>query len=369
MCAGADFILRLLRPRSAYCFFHTRQTHRILGWHMDCLQPSLEGAPTGKWHCPMCPPLSLPEFLHPLPPLEFHSEMHAPTDQGSPSNFQLGRASSVASTSYSHEPQTRAASSRKGKGKAIITDESEIESPLTRRQRRIRQDNKGKGRMSETEEEEPELDPTPRAKRMKLKLGAQPPTPSRMVVRLKLPPKSKGKEREEEESPRKDVFDDLLSAEDRDTSRTLIDSSDKARYEKSRTQAEVRPSLRDRLELYLTNRYRQNYFRPNPHHNLILEHHYSRPQDPSADRHTPNFSLRHNHPHRDPLTLPHHPLRTSIHNPRSLFHPSLHLRLHPHCEYEPFDLGNTISRLGMTLRFQRSMPICQMEGYGYASFV
>ena len=96
--------------------------------------------------------------------------------------------------------------------------------------------------MSETEEED--LDPTPRAvKRMKLKLGIQPPPSSRMVVRLKLPPKSKGKEREEQESPQQDMFEDLLSAEDRDTSRTTIEASDKAKYEKSRTQAEVsRPS-------------------------------------------------------------------------------------------------------------------------------
>lgn len=221
-------------------------THRIPGWHMDCLQPPLEGTPTGKWHCPMCSQLPLPEFLQPPPPA-IHPGIHIIPDQGSPSNFQPVRASSVASTSYSHEPQTRAASNRKGKGKAIFTDESEIESPLTRRQHRARNDSKGKSRMSETEEEEPELDPTPRAaKRMKLKLSAQPPPPSRMVVRLKLPPKSKGKEREEEESPRKDVFEDLLSAEDRDTSKTLVEASDKARYEKSRTQAEVYSPLRPR---------------------------------------------------------------------------------------------------------------------------
>ena len=224
------------------------KTHRILGWHMDCLQPPLEEAPTGKWHCPMCPPLTLPEFSQPPPPsgiqAEPHPEIQNPTDQRSPSNFQPIRASSVASTSYSHEPQTRAASNRKGKGKAIFTDESEIESPLTRRQR-AKNNSKGKARMSETEEEEPEPDPTPRVfKRMKLKLGAQPPPPSRMVVRLKLPPKSKGQGREEEEPPRKDMFDDLLSAEDRDTSRTVIDAGDKTRYEKSRTQAEVRRFLR-----------------------------------------------------------------------------------------------------------------------------
>ena len=216
---------------------------------MDCLQPPLEGAPTGKWHCPMCPTLSLSDFLQapPLPEIqtEFHPDIRITADQESPSNFHPARASSVASTSHSHDPQTRSASSRKGKGKAIFTDESEIESPLTRRQHRSKNNSKGKARMSETEEEEQDPDPTPRAvKRMKLKLGTQPAPPNRMVVRLKLPPKSKGKEREEEEPLRKDMFEDLLSAEDRDTSKTVIEASDKIRYEKSRTQAEVSWSSR-----------------------------------------------------------------------------------------------------------------------------
>lgn len=239
MYAGADFILRLLRSRLAYLSAMPNQTHWIIGWHMDCLRPPLEDAPTGKWYCPMCLSLSLPEFLHAPPPPEiFHPDVHI-ADRGSPSNFQPIRASSIASTSYSHELQTRGASSRKGKGKAIFTDESEVESPLTRSQRRAK-NNKGKTRMSETEEEEPERDFTPRAvKRMKLKLGTQPSPPGRMVVRLKLPPKSKGKEREEEEQPRKDMFEDLLSNEDRDTSGTMVEASDKTRYEKSRTQAEV----------------------------------------------------------------------------------------------------------------------------------
>ena len=212
---------------------------------MDCLRPPLEEAPTGKWYCPRCAPPPPPENFQvlPLPGIhaEFQPEMYAATDQGSPSSLQHIRASSVASTSYSHEPQTRAASSRKGKGKTILTDESEIDSPLTRRQRRAKNNDKGKVRMSETEEEEQDLDPTPRAvKRMRLKLGTQPPTPpSRMVVRLKLPPMSKGKEREEAEPPRKDIFEDLLSAEDRDTSKTMVEAVDKTRFEKCRSQAEV----------------------------------------------------------------------------------------------------------------------------------
>jgi len=336
---------------------------------MDCLQPPLEEAPTGKWHCPMCPPLHFPGFFQPeLPPelqADSHPDIHNTTDQGSPSNCQPIRASSVASTSYSREPQTRAASSRKGKGKAIFTDESEIESPLTRRQRRAKKDSRGRVRTSETEEEEPEMDSTPRAiKRMKLKLGTRPPPPNRVVVRLKLPPKSKGKEREEEESALKDMFEDLLSAEDRDTSKTLIDASDKARYEKSRTQAEVHsPPPSTPLELYSTCSYRRDY----SHHNSTQEHRHLHIQDPSAGQHTPNSLPKPNHPHHDPSTLPYHPPRIPIHHHPSPFRPSLHLQ-HRRCEHEPFGSANTISRLGTMPRFQRSTPICRMEGCGYASF-
>ena len=245
---GTYLILRLLRSRSANLSTMPTQINRILGWHMDCLRPPLEEAPKGKWHCPICPPLSFSDIFQSVPPpgiqVEFQSEVYATTDHGSPSSFQPIRASSVASTSYSHEPQTRATSTRRGKGKATFTDESEIESPLTRRQLRLMNNGKGKTRMSETEEEEPDPDPTPKGvKRMKLRLGTQLQTPSRMVVRLKLPPMSKGKEREEEEPPGKDIFEDLLSAEDRDTSKTMVETSDKSKFEKSRTKAEVRQSL------------------------------------------------------------------------------------------------------------------------------
>ena len=160
---------------------------------MDCLEPPLEDAPTGKWRCYLCPSLSPPAFFQPQLPPELQADSHPEhntTDQGSPSNFQPIRALSVASTSYSHEPQTRATSGRKGKGKAIFADESEIESPLTRGQRRARKDSRGSGD-ERTEHEEPEMDSTPRAvKRMKLKLGSRPPQQSRLVVRLKLPRKS-----------------------------------------------------------------------------------------------------------------------------------------------------------------------------------
>jgi len=62
-----------------------------------------------------------------------------------------------------------------------------------------------------------------------------------VVVRLRLPALGKGKEREEssDEEPAKGLFDDILTPEDRDTSRTTIIQADKLRFERSRQGAEV----------------------------------------------------------------------------------------------------------------------------------
>ena len=52
---------------------------------------------------------------------------------------------------------------------------------------------------------------------------------------------AKGKEREEEpDESKKSMFEDLLNVEDRDTSQTQIQNSDKARFDRSRSEAEVR---------------------------------------------------------------------------------------------------------------------------------
>jgi len=67
------------------------------------------------------------------------------------------------------------------------------------------------------------------------------PAQRRMVVRLRLPPQGKGKEKEEssDDEPPKNIFDDILGVEERDTGRTAISSADKTRFEKSRQIAEV----------------------------------------------------------------------------------------------------------------------------------
>jgi hypothetical protein len=66
-----------------------------------------------------------------------------------------------------------------------------------------------------------------------------------MVVRLRLPAQGKGKEKEDssDEEPLKGLFDDILTPEDRDTSRTAISHADKFKFERSRQAAEVSPTI------------------------------------------------------------------------------------------------------------------------------
>jgi len=66
-----------------------------------------------------------------------------------------------------------------------------------------------------------------------------------MVVRLRLPAQGKGKEKEEssDEEASRNLFDDILTPEDRDTSRTAIVHADKLKFERSRQAADVSATL------------------------------------------------------------------------------------------------------------------------------
>jgi hypothetical protein len=66
-----------------------------------------------------------------------------------------------------------------------------------------------------------------------------------MVVRLRLPAQGKGKEKEEssDEEPSRGLFDEILTPEDRDTSRTAILHTDKLKFERSRQAAEVSATI------------------------------------------------------------------------------------------------------------------------------
>jgi hypothetical protein len=191
---------------------------------MDCLTPPLQDSPPGKWHCPSCTrnPSGICEAVPPTPLEEVPLQVEQP------------RESSVASTSSSDVVQSR--TPRRGKRRAATPTLSEhnidaSESPPlpSSRTRTLTR----KAMVNYSPIKRPQLKITP----------PRPPEspPRRMVVRLRLPALGKGKEREEssDEEPTKGLFDDILTPEDRDTSRTTITQADKLKYERSRQAAEV----------------------------------------------------------------------------------------------------------------------------------
>ncbi|KDQ56969.1 hypothetical protein JAAARDRAFT_58448 [Jaapia argillacea MUCL 33604] len=217
--------------RILFCDFCDR------GWHMDCLNPPIEEEPPGKWHCPRCPPIISLEYDESQDPHHVAMEVDDPP-----------RAPSVASSSRSAPPPSPRKADQKRKAKVVVSDDSEDDDDeeeeeeeeveedkpaVSRKRVRKKTRRKGKARMVDAVE----TLTTPRPKGMRLKISPPQPPSRPMVVRLRLPPRGKGKEREEEE-PRKGLFDDVLSPEDRDTSKTVIDARDKSRFDRSRTIAE-----------------------------------------------------------------------------------------------------------------------------------
>ncbi|KAF8134977.1 hypothetical protein EV363DRAFT_1160142 [Boletus edulis] len=194
------------------------------GWHMDCLQPPLEEEPPGQWHCPMCPPLDI------LPPdpntLPQHTFLQAGPDCPTGTSDPDGPTSDPLGADPEMDIQVDDSSTDKSTDSDTDTDTDEtVSAPATRRPRSIKKKRPAQ-RATETQ--------TPRpAKRMRLKVRSPPPP---LIVRLRLPPKGKGKEREDDTEH--NIFEDILPPSERDTSKTTIDSSDRARYEKSRLASE-----------------------------------------------------------------------------------------------------------------------------------
>lgn len=205
---------------------------------MDCLQPPLEEYPPGRWHCPLCPPLTEgPNGM------EYYSQ-----------NF----TEEIIDPSPSRpKPST---SKRKGKRKASFTDEDEdvdmdeddeddgssFVAPTAQSRRRRKPSKKGRGRHHDSDDEDEDEEPSSPVvalKRPRIRVTSPVASRPRMVVRLRLPNKGKGYEREEDDGPQKGLFDDILPPDDRDTGKTSVEAGDKHRFEKSRLAAEVRNDL------------------------------------------------------------------------------------------------------------------------------
>lgn len=253
------------------------------------MNPALKDPPEGEWHCPTCvrnPPVVLgpmPPML-PFDPLPLDQPyiqqdqdidiMHLPDEHL--------RESSVASTSRSvAEPPAAPVISarggrggrggRRGRGKARVqvvmhkSDNDEVEEGpqhvqveeeeqeeeeevvISRPARRGRAPKFAKTRMARvpTPSSDGDRAPSPVARPMKRKRVVRepsPPAPPLPRVRLRLPPqRGKGKEKEvdEEAEVPHGLFDEILSVEDRDTTKTTIGNQDKLLFERSRIAAEV----------------------------------------------------------------------------------------------------------------------------------
>lgn len=211
-----------------------------IGWHTDCLDPPLEQTPPGDWYCPLCAP-----SYQGAPQLGPSVEPESPEFFAScPPIAGALRESSVASSSRSVLTNT-VRSKRKGKARAILTDESEAEMdvdstpgpsrPHPRRQQRFR----GKTPLDERASTASPSQPFS-LRRPRIRLSSpKPPSPKPPMIRLKLPARGKGKEREEDPDESKGMFDDFLPLEDRDMTATSISAVDKMRFDSSRVNAEV----------------------------------------------------------------------------------------------------------------------------------
>jgi hypothetical protein len=81
----------------------------------------------------------------------------------------------------------------------------------------------------------------PNRGRQSLKIPSPPPQKTKLSFKLRLPSKGKGREAEgEDDESRKGFFDDVLDEKDRDTARTSILTTDKERYERSRSLADAK---------------------------------------------------------------------------------------------------------------------------------
>jgi hypothetical protein len=205
---------------------------------MDCMDPPIQIMPAGKWHCPICPPLPPEEQLMDAPPnISDAQQLDMPN-----------REPSVASSSRLSVQLDGVA--YKGKGKATVvvvsSDDSDSEedmdvdvvstTPMTRPRPRKSGKSKSRSMRMVAMPSDGLLESPGLSRHARTRVTSSPTLPK---VRLRLPAqKGKRRDREEEEAP-KGMFDDILTQDDRDISKTSIRESDKQLFERSRVLAEV----------------------------------------------------------------------------------------------------------------------------------
>jgi hypothetical protein len=215
------------------------------------MDPPLDEPPDGEWHCPQCPPV-IPGHVQMLDVqyLQGNGQLN------SNDPIDLTREASPSPVVETLSASTRRGKrkvGRKGKGRASravpAADPSEAgedveievdDTPVITPRVSIKPRKSGtRQRAPSSEEEEPVNTPVraPRRRRS-TQIPATPPPATSLRVRLRIPVRGKGKEREEDEASH-GLFDDILSPEERDTSKTTITNTDKLYFERSRVTAEV----------------------------------------------------------------------------------------------------------------------------------
>lgn len=212
-----------------------------IGWHTDCLNPPLEGTPLGDWFCPRCAPpirgMSQPATIIYSDPLDVLATCAMASEPL--------REPSIAPSSHSAVNEA-SRSKRKGKSRAVVSDGSEADMDVDPAPGPSRLSTRLKSRRKSSMSEKPPTEPTSSPsqtvslRRPRIRLSSPKLPPPLATIRLKLPARGKGKEREEDPDESKGMFDEFLTPEDRDVGATSVGINDKARFESSRSRAEVR---------------------------------------------------------------------------------------------------------------------------------
>lgn len=205
--------------------------------------PPLQEPPDGEWHCPRCPPIEEVQMLD-VEDVENGVQHKVVNLAGETSTFS--------------DPQTpvEVTSVRKGRKKgrprkskvATISNGSDIDEDVEVDDSLITP-SKARGRPRKcaiwsrpspaSSDEEVDTFSVRPGKRKRPLQQRTPALTNLPRVRLRLPgQRGKGKEREEEEAPR-GLFDDILSPEERDTTKSTVTNADKLYFERSRIAAEV----------------------------------------------------------------------------------------------------------------------------------
>jgi len=203
--------------------------------------PPLEEPPDGEWHCPGCPPVG---------------EVHMPDvhdqDHNDPVDIETSTFSDPQSVPSASIRRGRKKANGRGRGRklkvATVPDGSDAEevddTPIapSKARGRPRKSAVRPRPTSVSSDEEGVVTFPVRAGKRSRPLQQRTPAPINLPrIRLRLPgQRGKGKEREEEESPH-GLFDDILSPEERNTTKSLITNTDKLFFERSRIAAEVSP--------------------------------------------------------------------------------------------------------------------------------